>query len=333
MKQFFATLLALVVFSSFANARTLKAVADGNWTNPATWSPASVPTDKDMVYIPNDRIVTITTNINQTSYTMDIRVGGRLNFVGGGAKLRLSSQSIVFVYPAGEIYANQNSQVIILGGTTVLNASNNGTLITGPSAAIAGNSTNNLASSNTPSGFLPYSPSALPVEFIAFTATRTGNDVLVQWSTAGEVNADRFEVEISRDGRAWETVGTLAAAGTTSTIKEYSYTARNLGGSLQVRVKQLDFGGRFMYTAVRSLRATADASIKMTATTGRLVLNFGSEVKDASIRIMNLAGQVLQEQKMGSAIGQVLVPTNYKGLCIVAVVTESGVAASQKVIL
>ncbi|RYY90460.1 MAG: hypothetical protein EOO15_02470 [Chitinophagaceae bacterium] len=333
MKQIFITLFLLAGFGSALEARTLVAAVDGDWAVASTWNPAFVPTHLDMVIIPGDRTVTINSNLNQTTTVLDIRVAGRLNFIGGGAKLRIAGGSIVYVYPAGEIYANQNSQVIIIGGTTVLNASNSGTLVTGPSAATAGSTTNNLSSSSTPTGFMGYSPSALPVEFIAFTATRQGSDVLVQWSTAGEVNADRFEVEVSRDGRSWETVGTLAAAGNSNTLKQYSYTARGLAGSVQVRVKQLDFGGRFMYTSVRSLRATSDASIKMTVASGRLVLNFTNEVKGATVRILNLAGQVLQEQKMTSAIGQVLVPTTQKGLCIVAVLTDSEIAATQKVIL
>ncbi|RYY64814.1 MAG: hypothetical protein EOO12_08665 [Chitinophagaceae bacterium] len=336
MKKALLALTLLLSIAQFAQARTVTAQGNGNWEDASTWAPGA-PANGDLVVIPHGMTVSVTSNIQQKTWTMDVRVGGVLNFVGGGAKLWFNSQSVIFVYPAGKINANQNSQVITLGNTVVLNGSNQGITISGPSAAISGGGTSSQsaqsASQPVNSGFLPYSPSALPVQFIAFTATRQAGDVLVQWSTATEENADRYEVEVSTDGRNWTTLGSVRASGNSFNVRQYSYTARNQNGNLQFRVKQVDLDGRYTYTAVRTLKAAADASVKMIATPGRLVLTFGTELKGATVRILNSAGQVLQEQKMNSAFGQVLVPTSQKGLCIVAVFTENEIAATQKVVL
>ena len=333
MKQLYFTLLLIAGLAISSQARMLTAQANGNWSSASTWSPAAIPTNNDVVYIPAGFTVTVNTNLNEKNSFMEVRVGGVLNFVGGGAKLWINSQSVVYVYTNGKITANQNSQVIIIGNTTVMNATNTGTVVSGPSVARSSSGTNSTLSSNTPTGFAPYDPIALPVQFLAFTATRQANDVLVQWSTATEENADRFEVEVSNDGRNWTTLGSVRAAGTSYAVRQYSFTARNQTGTLQYRVQQLDLDGRYTYTPVRTVKAAADASVKMTAASGRLVLTFGSEVKDATIRILSLAGQVLQEQKMNSAIGQVLVSTGQKGLCIVTVFAGNEIAATQKVVL
>lgn len=333
MKQVFLTLLLIAGLALSSEARTLTAVANGPWESNSTWSPAGVPGNNDIVYIPLGKTVTVNSNHNESSSQMQVRVGGVLDFVGGGSKLWIAAQSLVYVYPAGKITANQNSQVIKIGGTTVMNGSNSGTTITGPSVATSTNSTNNLSASNTPSGFLPYSPSALPVTFIAFTATRQGGDVLVQWSTATEENADRFDVEVSNDGRNWSPLGSVPAAGNSFDLRQYSFTARSQGGTLQFRVKQVDLDGKYTYTAIRTVKGAIDGSVKMTAASGRLVLNFGAQLNNATVRILNLNGQVLQEQKMSTAFGQVLLPTAQKGLCIVAVLSENEIAATQKVVL
>ncbi|RYY99383.1 MAG: hypothetical protein EOO11_05130 [Chitinophagaceae bacterium] len=333
MKTIVLTLLLLAGFAPFAQARTVTAKADGAWNDPATWNPG-VPANGDLVMIPYGKTVNVTTNVQEKTWKMDIRIGGIMNFVGGGARLWFNSQSIIFVYTQGKINSNQNSQVIILGSTTVLDGTNSGITISGPSAAIAANTTPSLASSTgSATGFLPYSPSALPVKFIAFTAVRRNSDVLVQWSTAQEVDALSYEVELSTDGRNWSNLGTVNAAGNSSSTRSYSFTARSLpAGTLQFRVKQVDIDGKFTYTAIRTVKSGIDGSIQLSAVSGKLVASFGQEVKGATIRIMNLNGQVLQEQKLASAIGQVLLPASVKGYVVATVINDNEILASRQLV-
>ncbi|GAA4318470.1 hypothetical protein [Flaviaesturariibacter amylovorans] len=333
MKTILFALFILAGLSLTAHARTVTAVNSGSWESSSTWSPAA-PGNGDLVLIPRDKTVEITSNIQQKFWQMDIRVAGTLNFVGGGAKLWLNDQSVIYVYSYGKIYSNQNSQVIILGSTTVMNGTNSGVTITGPSVATANNSSaSSLTSSSSAAGFQPYSPSALPVQFIAFTAVRRAGDVLVQWSTAQEVDALSFEVEMSTDGRSWNTLSTVAAAGNSSSTRAYSFTARNLpAGTLQFRIKQIDINGKYTYTAIRTVKSGSDAHIGLMAAPGKLVARFGQEVKGVTIRVMNANGQVLQEQQLASAFGQVLLPTQAKGYCIVAILHNNEIAASQALV-
>jgi len=52
-----------------------------------------------------------------------------------------------------------------------------------------------------------------------FTASLQKNAALLKWSTAFEQNSDRFEIEKSIDGSNWNKIGTVRAAGNSSTIK------------------------------------------------------------------------------------------------------------------
>ncbi|GAA4318473.1 hypothetical protein [Flaviaesturariibacter amylovorans] len=323
MNKILLTLLALVLTAS-ANGRILTAINNGTWGTSSTWSPAAVPNDDDTVIIPANRVVTISSNENLNHEYLLLRVMGGLNFVGNGSKLKVGDSSVIFVYPEGIINASHNSQSITIGNSTVMTGSNSGNSVTGP-----------VMASSATGAFQPFSFSTLPVQFLAFSTTRRGADVLVQWATALEVGAFGFEVEFSRDGRTWTTLGLVRAAGNSSSDRRYSYTARNLpAGTLQFRIRQIDLDGTFTYTAIRTVRAGADASgIKLSALSGRLLLEFGEEVRGATVRIFNIGGQLLQEQRLGSAVGQVLVPTSVKGHVVVAVSNNNELATTRQLVL
>ncbi|RYZ30987.1 MAG: T9SS type A sorting domain-containing protein, partial [Sphingobacteriales bacterium] len=253
---------------------------------------------------------------------------GTLSLNGGGGKLVLTDGQI-YVTPGGKITTNNNSQIISIGGKTIVNGTG------GNSTIQATNATGVLFGSSAQDGLVQNStlPVALPVKFINFNASRQGKDVQVQWATASEENSDRFDVETSTDGRNWATNGSVAAAGNSNSVINYNYTARSIAGTVQVRIRQVDIDGKYTYTDIRTVKGDFDGSVKVTAGSGRLNIQFGTEVKGATVRIMNLNGQVLQEQKFTSAVGQVTIPTNYKGICVVSVLSETEQVATQKVIL
>ena len=91
----------------------------------------------------------------------------------------------------------------------------------------------------------------LPVELTAFAARRTGAAVACAWTTASERNSRDFAVERSRDGLAFETLGTVAAAGNTSSATVYGYRdPQPLPGRGYYRLRQTDLDGAVAYSAL-----------------------------------------------------------------------------------
>ncbi len=88
----------------------------------------------------------------------------------------------------------------------------------------------------------------LPVEMTSFSATTSGNSVILTWTTATEVNNRGFDVERNASG-SWESVGFVAGTGTSTAPKAYSFRDENVAGSMvQYRLKQTDFDGSFSYS-------------------------------------------------------------------------------------
>jgi len=68
---------------------------------------------------------------------------------------------------------------------------------------------------------------AFPVEMSAFYGTLIDkNEVSINWSTASEYNSDYFEVLFSADGRSFESVGKIKAAGFSMESQHYQFEHR-----------------------------------------------------------------------------------------------------------
>lgn len=89
---------------------------------------------------------------------------------------------------------------------------------------------------------------ALPVELIFFKADRQGEDVVLTWATAEEVNNDFFELHRSTDGSNFEVIGTIMGNGNSLSRKDYTFEdlfAPDV--KTYYRLKQVDVGGDFEY--------------------------------------------------------------------------------------
>jgi len=83
----------------------------------------------------------------------------------------------------------------------------------------------------------------LPVQLIDFSAECKDDKVIIQWTTASEINNDHFTLEKSFDGKSFEHVSTLKGNGTTSLIHSYQATDKVSTQSVYYRLRQTDFDG------------------------------------------------------------------------------------------
>jgi hypothetical protein len=93
----------------------------------------------------------------------------------------------------------------------------------------------------------------LPVKITSFTVECLNGNALVRWATAQEENSSRFEVEKSLDGRQWQTISQMAAAGSSSVERDYAFTdVHAAGGTAFYRVVEVDLDGSMTYSTVAS---------------------------------------------------------------------------------
>jgi len=121
------------------------------------------------------------------------------------------------------------------------------------------------------------SPYFIPVELTSFTASISGNNVMLSWSTATEINNSGFEIERASSGNtrisggnspllAWETVGFVPGYGTTTEPKSYSFSdalSLNTNQTFYYRLKQIDYDGTFEYSNQIEVELTLPSSFEL----------------------------------------------------------------------
>lgn len=94
----------------------------------------------------------------------------------------------------------------------------------------------------------------LPIELISFDARLNGDQVDLTWSTAVEIDNERFIIERSADGVNFQPILEQPGAGNSQQVIDYSDVDFSpLLGQGYYRLRQIDFDGTYSYSAVRSV--------------------------------------------------------------------------------
>jgi hypothetical protein len=88
----------------------------------------------------------------------------------------------------------------------------------------------------------------LPVELLSFEGMMKPEGVLLQWSTATEINNDFFTVERSPDGLQYVPLTNIPGAGFSNQITHYDFLdAAPVDGLVYYRLRQTDYDGTYEY--------------------------------------------------------------------------------------
>ncbi|MEP0862817.1 MAG: T9SS type A sorting domain-containing protein, partial [Ignavibacterium sp.] len=88
----------------------------------------------------------------------------------------------------------------------------------------------------------------IPVELSSFNAKANGLDVELSWTTSTEMNNYGFEIQ-RKASDDFITVGFVKGNGSTTEIKHYNFTDRELNeGSYTYRLKQIDYSGAYHFS-------------------------------------------------------------------------------------
>jgi len=187
----------------------------------------------------------------------------------------------------------------------------------------------------------------LPVTFTSFTGKQISGGNQLNWSTATEINNDRFEVERSADGKNFQKVGAVNGFGNTNQKQAYQFidnsVAGLVNGSMYYRLKQVDFDGKYAYSNTITISPATNASNSIQAIPNpfaselTIVTNNASGI--ASFSIASLTGKVLVETKgLSIAENQNLVIQKSTlsilpaGMYVLQVIHSNGAIATTRII-
>jgi hypothetical protein len=124
-------------------------------------------------------------------------------------------------------------------------------------------STDSVISANFNSGFSGFALApktiVLPVGLLKFDVIKNGEDALLSWQTANEINNDYFEVQRSADLRNWSVLGRVKGKGNSQARQFYAYKDLRIEkplsetGILYYRLNQVDVDGKSTLLPTRSI--------------------------------------------------------------------------------
>lgn len=91
----------------------------------------------------------------------------------------------------------------------------------------------------------------VPVELILFTGFYDNEKIILNWSTATEINNHGFEIQKSKDKENWQSIGFVNGVGNSTEYHDYSYIDNtNLYKTNYYRLKQIDYNGNYEYSDI-----------------------------------------------------------------------------------
>ncbi len=152
-------------------------------------------------------------------------------------------------------------------------------------------------------GVAGFSP--LPITLLAFDGRLENDNAVLTWSTSSEENSRSFEIERSFDGIGFSPIGSVPAAGNSTSTLDYSFTDANLTHDTDYyRLKSVDLDNHFTYSKtvlVRNTRPAASFSVVPNPFTDELDILFGQPTTGKiEIRLLDITGRQLRTLFSGS---------------------------------
>ena len=98
----------------------------------------------------------------------------------------------------------------------------------------------------------PPSSMPLPVKLVDFSARKQNEQhVLIQWTTAQELNCKAFEVQRSADGTLFETITSIPGHKNSYSLQNYQYVDQSPMSKNYYRLKQIDWDDQVVYSDIR----------------------------------------------------------------------------------
>lgn len=150
-----------------------------------------------------------------------------------------------------------------------------------------------------------------PLSLIYFNGEAKGNDNVLKWSTANELDMDRFEILRSFNGSTFEKIGQVVSAGNSNAMQHYSFvdeSAPNKTSYYQLRMFGLD--GSLETSNVVNIERESSVAINVYPVPALDFLNIelaAESNKEVSLEVFDITGRLLVQKKVTLDTGANLV--------------------------
>ena len=193
---------------------------------------------------------------------------------------------------------------------------------------------------NSTRSTLTYGPCVLPLTLLNFNAVKQNGKVQLSWKTANEINTQSFSIQRSITATNFTTVGKVNAAGSSAIQNNYSFIddiATLKANKIYYRLLQQDKDGKATYSNIVAVSVSGGVQYSILPNPARsyftLITDGSTDLTNATVSIINLAGKKVITQKLGnSGQQQINISSLPKGLYMVNIVTNGNLQTQKLVV-
>jgi len=141
----------------------------------------------------------------------------------------------------------------------------------------------------------------LPVKLTSFEATKKGKQTVITWQTATEENSQSFLVERSADGINFNAIGTVAAAGNSTSVRNYSFTDIAPGaGKNHYRLRSVNMDGSADLSKIALVIFDKESQLLLFPNPAKEELTIRNTVTSGTVYLYDINGKQVLSQKINS---------------------------------
>lgn len=146
----------------------------------------------------------------------------------------------------------------------------------------------------TPQNYTYLLTGTVPVKLLSFTAVKQESFTKLSWTTTGEENELKYEIEWSNDGNSFSRIGEVAAA-RNSNLQHYYYNdMQHNKGKNFYRLKVITSDGRNSYSPVVYIDHALAIKIYPNPVVENLVVEMEREVAQVQVKLLAADGRIVK---------------------------------------
>jgi hypothetical protein len=147
--------------------------------------------------------------------------------------------------------------------------------------------------------------SILPLKLISFSGSLNGDNTILKWTTAQEMNVDRFELEHATNGADFTKISTIRAVGNSTIQANYQFTDHPRHNIVDYyRLRMIDQDDKFTYSYVirvkkNQIENSSVVRIYPNPASSYLIVEHPSTNKTSELRIIDRIGTIVSLTAVG----------------------------------
>jgi Secretion system C-terminal sorting domain len=205
-------------------------------------------------------------------------------------------------------------------------------------SALTGSLNGDNSGDNTSTTGITVEAPILPVSLSAFDAIVKNCQPFLSWTTASEINNDRFEIEESNTSSNWTSKGIILSKGNSTSKNNYTFIDKNINintGKILYRLKMIDKDGSFKYSSIIPVEINCNATnvniYPNPVEDNKIYVSLKGIVGNGIATLLTTSGQTILKSNIKNGSNYLSVTNVANGIYILNVKDENGFDKNIKV--